>query len=430
MTRNQWLIGAAVAASAIGGTLYLTGHAKAADLGGNCCADLEERVAELEATTARKGNRKVSLTLSGYVSHSVMAWDDGKLNDVYIGDGGAISSRFRFQGTAKINPSMSAGFLYEFGVNDNALGKMTQGAGGDDLGGAFLLRDSTVWLRHNGVGMVKIGFGSTATDNLILVDLSNASVIASPDVGLFNGSFQVRAGGSLTGLTWGQGANSGVSFDTARRNHVLYETPSLAGFTVQAAVGENNFWDVALRYAGEFGGFRMAGGIGHSVDEETPTFGPLSLTAAKLTDTKGSASVMHMNSGLFLSGAAGMRETDWSASFGGWTATAKDSHFWHLTGGIQKNWLGFGATTLYAEYHQATDMLGYEAKKGLNSASTESTLNMLGFGIVQKIDAADMDLFLAYKAFSGDASYKYGKSGGGIDANDFTAVIGGARINF
>ena len=39
--------------------------AKAADLGGNCCADLEERVAELEATTARKGNRKMSLTITG-----------------------------------------------------------------------------------------------------------------------------------------------------------------------------------------------------------------------------------------------------------------------------------------------------------------------------------------------------------------------------
>ena len=34
--------------------------AQAADQGGDCCADLEERVAELEATTARKGNRKVS----------------------------------------------------------------------------------------------------------------------------------------------------------------------------------------------------------------------------------------------------------------------------------------------------------------------------------------------------------------------------------
>ena len=29
--------------------------------------DLEERIAELEATTARKGNRKVSLTVSGWV---------------------------------------------------------------------------------------------------------------------------------------------------------------------------------------------------------------------------------------------------------------------------------------------------------------------------------------------------------------------------
>lgn len=49
------------------------GAANAADLGGDCCADLEERVATLEATTARKGNRKVSLTISGWVNHSMMA---------------------------------------------------------------------------------------------------------------------------------------------------------------------------------------------------------------------------------------------------------------------------------------------------------------------------------------------------------------------
>ena len=45
--------------------------AQAADLGGNCCTDLEERVAELEATTARKGNRKVSLTVYGQVNEAV-----------------------------------------------------------------------------------------------------------------------------------------------------------------------------------------------------------------------------------------------------------------------------------------------------------------------------------------------------------------------
>ena len=39
--------------------LFAATPAVSADLGGDCCADLEERVAELEATTARKGNRKV-----------------------------------------------------------------------------------------------------------------------------------------------------------------------------------------------------------------------------------------------------------------------------------------------------------------------------------------------------------------------------------
>ncbi len=44
----------------------------AADLGGDCCADLEERIAELEATTARKGNRKVKLEVSGHVNEALI----------------------------------------------------------------------------------------------------------------------------------------------------------------------------------------------------------------------------------------------------------------------------------------------------------------------------------------------------------------------
>ncbi|MEM7777799.1 MAG: porin, partial [Pseudomonadota bacterium] len=54
------------AAASLGGL-----SAQAADLGGNCCADLEERIAELEATTARKGTRVMSLKISGSVSARV-----------------------------------------------------------------------------------------------------------------------------------------------------------------------------------------------------------------------------------------------------------------------------------------------------------------------------------------------------------------------
>ena len=43
---------------------------QAADLAGDCCSDLEDRIAELEATAARKGNRKVSVTITGYVDQA------------------------------------------------------------------------------------------------------------------------------------------------------------------------------------------------------------------------------------------------------------------------------------------------------------------------------------------------------------------------
>src|SRR5215831_8130585 len=49
--------------------------AKAADLGGDCCADLEERVAELEATTARKATaRCLCHLLIASAGHSILIY--------------------------------------------------------------------------------------------------------------------------------------------------------------------------------------------------------------------------------------------------------------------------------------------------------------------------------------------------------------------
>src|SRR5215471_370583 len=84
--------------------------AKAADLGGDCCADLEERVADLEATTARKGNRKVSLVISGQVNRSVMAWDDKTVRGLFSVDNSVSRSGFQFDGSAKIDRHLTAGF--------------------------------------------------------------------------------------------------------------------------------------------------------------------------------------------------------------------------------------------------------------------------------------------------------------------------------
>jgi hypothetical protein len=85
--------------------------AKAADLGGDCCADLEERVAELEATTVRKGNRRVSLTITGQINRTILYWNDGQSSSTVYGvDNTASSTRFSFLGEARITPKLKAGF--------------------------------------------------------------------------------------------------------------------------------------------------------------------------------------------------------------------------------------------------------------------------------------------------------------------------------
>src|SRR5690606_23083241 len=80
MTRGLMKTASSIAVAAAAG-LFAT-SAMAADLGGNCCADLEERVAELEATAARKGNRKVSLTVYGRITTGIL-WHDSDEEDAY-----------------------------------------------------------------------------------------------------------------------------------------------------------------------------------------------------------------------------------------------------------------------------------------------------------------------------------------------------------
>src|SRR6202158_5789478 len=116
---RKFSLSALVAAGLLVGGLSV-GSASAADLGGNCCADLEERIAELEATTARKGNRKVSLTISGWVGEQVMWWDDGTQRGTYVtGLGATLASHVTFSGQATIMPGWYAGYVLQIELNEN-----------------------------------------------------------------------------------------------------------------------------------------------------------------------------------------------------------------------------------------------------------------------------------------------------------------------
>ena len=207
---TKFRVGALVAAGVLAGGLATS--ASAADLGGNCCADLEERIAELEATTARKGNRKVSLTISGWVGQQVMWWDDGRESNVYVTDlGSTIASHVKFTGQATILPGWYAGYVLQL-----------EAIGSDSLttnqfvpdGPNALLVPATIngvstlqsfwFVKSDQLGKVSIGKQSDAADNsAILVD-GSGSLIPANWVAFDVNSFFIREkGGDLTPLHWG-----------------------------------------------------------------------------------------------------------------------------------------------------------------------------------------------------------------------------------
>jgi hypothetical protein len=417
--------------------------ATAADLGGDCCADLEERVAELEATTARKGNRRVSLTISGAVQTSVMYWDNGNngpashnSSDVYIVD--QVPGTFvQFAGSAAINPNLSAGFQIVLAINSQSRSHNVSG-GNDDAGdaqiGAFGNDISTVitvsnwYLDHKQLGRLTVGRANMANAGITTIDLGGAGVIANANIGWWNNSFAVFGGG--TGLSWGNlmGTLQVAGASTARGNIVHYTSPTFAGFSVQASAGENNVWDAALRYAGEFSGFRLAAGVGY-ISNSTGTNEivqdlPVNAGIDEPSQIKGSASILHVASGLYLTGAYVNQNND---------NGFKDSTLWYVQGGIAKNWTGLGNTVLYGEYsnvENGTQSVFRDAATGLPTVSPlailDSNVDVWGLGIVQHIDAAAMELYLSYRNYSGEVSL----GGASAQTDDMNIVLGGARIRF
>ncbi|HVX37456.1 MAG TPA: porin, partial [Hyphomicrobium sp.] len=160
--RRNLLLG--VSGALIGGWAL---PATAADLGGDCCADLEERIAELEATAARKGNRRVSLTVGGWVSEEIAFWDDGTERRAYVGTNPVEQSRVRFVGEAKIDKENSAGYLLELGVFGGNGGKWDQNTPDGSNPNSVAVRKSSWFLMNKQLGKLTVGQDGTSTYHLL-----------------------------------------------------------------------------------------------------------------------------------------------------------------------------------------------------------------------------------------------------------------------
>jgi hypothetical protein len=459
--------------------LFAATPALSADLGGDCCADLEERVAELEATTARKGNRKVSLTVSGWVNEAIFAWDDGTAHGVYQGTNMIEQSRVRFVGAAKIDRDWSAGYVLEIGAQGNPSNQFSQNVDVShnlnpaNQDNALVIRKSNWFVKNERLGQISVGLNGTATYHLL--DDADSTLTRNVDdaegAAIYMSAFQLRHNGVQIGpssvafpLRWSdvmRGFNNSTPGDSGRREVVRYDSPTLAGFVVTAAWGQSDQWDAALTYKGEWNGISVLAkaGYGQSNDPGTqvgPSVSPStaiptsyvlggtpcissSTVTASLPDFEcqwggAAATIMHSPTGLFVFGGWGKQTIDTGNAIAKSQLVDPDSTVWFIQPGIEHKWLPLGKTNIFGEYRH-DDAGSTPGSSAAGDKTVGASINFWQGGIIQNIEAADMSIYLVYQHADGyivgnkTTTTNYAPVGR-TDLDAFQEIIAGGKINF
>jgi hypothetical protein len=404
------------------GGLALT-SAKAADLGGDCCADLEERVADLEATTVRKGNKKVSLTISGQVARAIgYLQDDRGDGELYSAGNGPSESRIQFDGSAKLTSTWTAGYQIRMRMLGDRTTSLAYAGDANDSSSASAgagtvnpeVDHNYVYLNNATFGTFLIGQADAPTAGVARINLTGRDVT-----------------GDSRGNNW-NGIAQGFNLENdLRYQAIAYVSPTLAGFTLAvawadvdgaalagAANRDTDVLDGALRYAGEFGPIRVAAGVGYKIYDNN----------VDGSAVMGSAAVAHTPTGLNVAVAAGKNNDGGvGAGYNSQALAAgvanNEATFWHVQGGINQNFTGFGNTAIYGEYGS------------YDRDDASDAMAMWGVGVVQNFDSAATELFLAYRNWSDDDTACTGATIANTrcDADGDTnvsQVLAGMRIKF
>jgi len=399
-----------IALAAVGVLAGGMSTANAADLGGNCCADLEERIAELEATTVRKGNRKVSLTVSGWVSQQISVWDDGVETNAYVSDiGSTLNSHFKLSGSAQIASGLTAGYLMQVEVVGNENLALSQSV---STSRGLAVIQSFWFLKSDSLGKVSVGLQSSAADNAALLPDGSGSLAFANYIMYDINSFSTRLNGGLTGVTWGGLASCqsfgpgalglGMDCDGVPNNNIRYDTPVFAGFSASASWGEDDIWAVSGRYAGEHSGFKLAAAVGFF--ETTNDNGDVLVQARggrQASALQAGAYIQHVATGLFVYGAYGKDYNDRTGGLNSLGQQQKDADNWYLKAGLRQKWNALGHSVVYGEYGENNDKMSNDL---FLSSASGSNLTQWGIGFVQEIDAAAMALFANYRHYEGNVT--------------------------
>jgi hypothetical protein len=242
-----------------------------------------------------------------------------------------------------------------------------------------------------------------------------------------NGTSPYRYGSPYSGLSVGFAVGgAGVHTDYVGAN---FDTSGTTGTVCADAE-----WDVALRYAGEFAGFRRAVAAAQS---PVPFVG----VTASLCHGWGSVSEIFPGNGLphatklGLFGDVGARV---GIVFPNLLSAPGAPAGWMVQSGIRKDWWAPGTTTVYGMFGVAFGQVQISVPgfPGANDTRTGSfvgagveVVTSWGAGVAQNIDAAAAALFVEYKHF--DLGTENAQLGGVVPVRvTFDQVQGGLRFKY
>lgn len=357
--------------------------------GPECCPDLEARIAELEATVLRKDRRDISLQVYGQVNRAILFWNDTYDSRAAIVDNSTSSSRIGFMGQGAIRAGLTAGYRAEFEVRLSPSEQTwneadVAAAHGLPAANGLQLRHAYWYISDKDLGSVSLGHQSPATDNITIINLGSQMNDAAVH---YNNAFNLRLNHPVLGvlfsdLKWGHVAHN---VDTLRGEFIRYDTPLMLGFMFSASFGKKDVWDVALRYQTEWQGFRFAAGIGFMDEQEE-----------RYRDLKGSASLLHKSTGLYLSVASGVRDDDRSSIIG-----RPPAYFHYVQAGVSKRWFSYGDTTVYGDFgvyrnYNVGELLRVDPNIGqlvIWGTLSQAEVTRWGFGAEQAFDEAGVLLY-------------------------------------
>lgn len=410
--------------------------APAAHMDGDCCADLEIRIAELEAAMVRKGNRKVSLTVQGQVNKAVLFWYDGAESNGYVVGNKNDQSNIAFLGDAQIAYGWKAGYDITLRLRDDLSDDVDQGHD-NGTGKPFEVWQAHWWIESEQLGKLAVGKASRVTDTAPENDLSESGVAGYAGVQDMGGAFRMRAaGGVLLNVTWGDVYNH-LNGDTA--NVVRYDTPAFGGFIASASWGEDDIWDVGLRYDAEGSGFTVSAAIAYAEISDAPgEFAGLDQSTAV-----GSLAVRHEATGLNALVSLGRREFDKAEmDADGVMRTPDDATSIYAKAGWLAKLNVLGPTAFYGEYGWFKDFVpagdqagvaGGDLAGNLGAAGmTGNKAQVWGAGVVQHIEDAEMQVYLGYRWHEAgfDLVDDKGAAIAGPRIEDLHTLVAGSKIAF